>query len=130
MIKEIIEGNEIIAEFVGAKIIAEYEDHNLFDYGILLSSKDKEIAKLLPENKRYIPSSVMEYHSSWDWLIPIYQKCFDIASNNDYFDDCFDGVLKPNLVYIAIINNDIKFLFDNIVRFISTNYKQFLTLEK
>lgn len=53
--EELEEGNKLISDFMG-----EYTaDHDEWVYG------DK---KLVPE---------LLYHSSWDWIIPVFKKCIE-----------------------------------------------------
>lgn len=62
---EIIEGNKLIAEFMGAKL-KTYNLSNLPYYQM----KDK--THWMPER--------LVYHSSWDWLMPVVEKI-----RNDHF---------------------------------------------
>lgn len=76
---EIIEGNKLIAEF----------DKRLF-YGHTIDKFGVGTGNALPE---------MEYHSSWDWLMPVvekiseyrypeYFKHFPDSHERDPFEDC------------------------------------------
>jgi len=63
--KNIDKSNCLIAEFMGAKVIEKYSDHILLDF----INKD-----LYPDDSRYHGSTLLKYHSSWDWLMPVVEK--------------------------------------------------------
>ena len=68
----IIEGNKLIAEFMGAVIDIEYEDTETYRFP--LKSAPKEYAS-------YVWSSDgLQYYSSWDWLMPVVFKIRDIEN--------------------------------------------------
>tara|TARA_R110000824_G_scaffold1687_2_gene8379 strand:+ start:893 stop:1138 length:246 start_codon:yes stop_codon:yes gene_type:complete len=52
------ENNKLIAEFMGYEVHPVYEDerHDL------------------------------HYHTSWDWLMPVIHKCFDVSDDGDMVD--------------------------------------------
>ncbi len=56
--EEIIEGNKLIAEFMGG----EFNERQSFVYF------------KLPVNKAYSVLDDLKYHSSWDWLMPVVEK--------------------------------------------------------
>ena len=54
--QEIIEGNKLIAEFMGYKFIEDWHQYwRLSDKHLLLENE-------------------LKYHSSWDWLMPVVEK--------------------------------------------------------
>lgn len=66
--EEINKGNKIIAEFMGAKmIVTDY-------YGI-------NIIKFPDESTKDLFG--LKYHSSWDWLMPVVNKCLDVLEQVD-----------------------------------------------
>jgi len=87
--EEIIKGNKLIAEFIGAKIIPNQGDakveHFVFDDRITLCIWD------------------LKYNTSWDWLIPVAKKC--IASYHDNRQDIFEALHKCDIekLYKAIV---------------------------
>jgi hypothetical protein len=60
--EEILEGNKLIAEFIGWK---EYQDS--------LNSNKGRIVMEFP-GKKSVFLDMMKYHSSWDWLMPVVEK--------------------------------------------------------
>ena len=60
--KEILEGNKLIAEFMGGEIFTD------FDGGY------KRVRNIEPNKKtsRYLWN--LEYHISWDWIMPVVDK--------------------------------------------------------
>ena len=59
-----IEGNKLIAEFMGLKIgEAKYS----YRPGVIESLKEKHLA----------------YHTSWDWLMPVVKKVWEISADID-----------------------------------------------
>lgn len=77
--KEIIEGNKLIAEFMGASF-REYEQKKIKPYKTTICYF---------ENGNCIFRSVsvenLKYHISWDWLMPVVATCLD--KSNDGIDD-------------------------------------------
>ena len=53
------------------------------------------------------------YHMSWDWLMPVVQKCYKL-DNEELFDDLVDSVST-----LSIVNT-----YDSVVDFIKANKKE------
>ena len=69
--EQINQGNELIAKYVGAKYQGSYpngdaEESHLYHYG------DNAIVPL--NFCRTHSHTTMQYHKSWDWLVPVYNK--------------------------------------------------------
>jgi len=62
--EEILEGNKLIAKFMGGKLIKNKYTGNLFSDLIVYGINSNV---LFHENK-------LQYHSSWDWLMPVVEK--------------------------------------------------------
>ena len=62
----------------------------------------------------YTPTyiSKMKYHKSWNWLMPVYSKCYDIACNNE------GSFIMMNDVKDALLQADINDFYKEIVNFI------------
>lgn len=54
--------NKIIAKYMGAIVIVNFENHDLVDY----VKKEK-----YPEYTRYYASNTLKYNLSWSWLMPV-----------------------------------------------------------
>lgn len=62
MSNEVIEGNKLIAEFMGLKIGDAWQVWN--------------------KKADYTNRTEFEYHTSWDWLMPVVEKANNICSKN------------------------------------------------
>ncbi len=67
-----MESNKLIADFMGVNIITL--DDIRTNKNPYISSADG-----------YLEDD-LEYHTSWDWLIPVIHKCFDVAEDGDMED--------------------------------------------
>lgn len=65
---EIIEGNRLIAQFMGIKK-DRWGDFFLFPF---------------PKSTQRIMPGKMKYHSSWDWLYPVVQKIAQYMIDTDF----------------------------------------------
>ncbi len=92
--KTIIEWNKLIAEFMGVSHAAV--DGNLYYY-VNGDSYD-----------------TLEYHTSWDWLMPVVNKCCILNNNTGITIFC------QNDFYL----NDIWAVFKSCVKFITSLNKQ------
>ena len=47
----------------------------------------------------------LQYHTSWDWLMPVIQKCIRTGDNTDEWDNIFDALslLSINAVYEEVV---------------------------
>ena len=97
--QEIIEGNKLIAEFMGrcGKV-----NKNLFWVNI--------------PGVLWVTTDEMKFNSSWDWLMPVIQKMFympfgDTPGLSDYFDKHMDE-------YSFGFHCPIKVVFNKVVEFI------------
>ncbi len=76
--KEIIESNKLIAEFMGNPVRQYKEDEPInSEYGEQqYASFDCEMAII---NNKCFDLYSLQYHSSWDWLMPVVEKINTIA---------------------------------------------------
>jgi len=73
--QEIIEGNKLIAEFMGFLFDeSKTDDHKFYS----------ESTQGGWTSKRYVNP---KYHSSWDWLMPVVEKINETCKNTGYVDD-------------------------------------------
>ena len=71
MTQEILEGDKIIAEFVDCKIEGD---------SIKRMSKYYSFPRTMA---RTIHIDDLEYHSSWDWIMPVWYKFRDLKFNEE-----------------------------------------------
>ena len=68
---------------------------------------NKLIAKFMGVGKLYEAQSSNQwnqYHSSWDWLMPVVQKCFEVAENEDDFFDISGNLPYMDETYKSVVN--------------------------
>ena len=72
-------GNILIAKFMGADGAPKYnpEVWDIYITGHLDVDGDHE------EAQHFYTPSEMKYHTSWDWLMPVVQKCLDVTDDGD-----------------------------------------------
>jgi len=90
--------NKLIAEFMGGQRVLPDEDvynmptHNNLCYGV----------------------NELQYDTSWDWLMPVVQKCFDTQQPEEgqhYF------------INESLLTMDIEVVYDRVVEFIKEHNK-------
>lgn len=83
--KEIIEGNKLIAEFMGAIITQCYSYIEDIQDGLeYYFSKENA-----PEDRLRYSSSGIKYHSSWDWLMSVVEKIESLGYSSEIY--CIGG---------------------------------------
>lgn len=106
MTQEIIEGNKLIAEFMGAKPITFTDD-----FGGVVSGVLKMEDGLYPPYK-------LKYHSSWDWLMPVVEKMSRIKCVWD--NDPNDGSYTYYPLTFGMLNDEGKPMVRFYSRFLFT----------
>ena len=108
--EEILEGNKLIAEFMGYKQTSSDKDFSFFEHpdgkGIVLQSHH--------DYKRFDNHGLMElrgfvFHRSWDWLMP----CIGKISN-----ECEEPEELDELKY-ALLCNDIETAWKFVVNYLT-----------
>ncbi len=91
------EGNQLIAEFMGGKIIPHNSKltPNLYEFPESIGNT----------NTHEWPSEYLIYHKSWDWLMPVVQKAANIPEDGYIFARSLDGGLFMDIqsVYNAVV---------------------------
>ena len=95
--QEIIEGNKLIAEFMNSSFLDKD------DYAKQVNCPIDEMFNM--------PVCNCFYHSSWDWLMPVVQKCIKYCHDNmlEEWEQSFSD---------KFMICDIKALFNEVVKFI------------
>lgn len=75
--KEITEGNKLIAEFIGW-----WEEPG--QYGSWYKKDDTAIYVAYSIHNNY-PHQDLPFHRSWDWLMPVVEKCYS-SQDDGYMD--------------------------------------------
>ena len=97
-----MKNNKLIAEFMGRNVITE--DDIRANKNPISTSHDGDLEEDL------------EYHSSWDWLMPVAEKCLCT-------DEKTDG--QHYFINDALLTCNIEEVFDRVVEFIKrTNLNQ------
>tara|TARA_R100000278_G_scaffold120796_1_gene103580 strand:+ start:410 stop:700 length:291 start_codon:yes stop_codon:yes gene_type:complete len=85
--------NKLIAEFMGYELIGNtYSKNNGMDWFI-----------------------EPQYHESWDWLMPVIQKC--LIGEAEHSEDVSNIAIKN--IYEGICNQDISLAYESVVEFIN-----------
>ena len=68
---------------------------------------NKLIAEFMWEHSMVLDISDTKYHESWDWLMPVVVKCFDVFNqkNDDLNFKLNDALLETNIdsLYKAVV---------------------------
>ena len=91
--------NKLIAEFMGAVGTPKYNptEWDVYITGCLDVDSDDENAQHF-----YTPDK-MKYHTSWDWLMPVVQKCFEVAEHEDDFFAISGNLPYMDSTYKAVV---------------------------
>lgn len=76
MEKEILEGNKLIAIFMGGKLLM----NNIYNFPVSFGYKESyDEGGYIGSGKSSVwDIDEMEYHTSWDWLMPVWYKFRDL----------------------------------------------------
>lgn len=84
--QEIIDGNKLIAEFMGMKEKLDFQLPKTDEGGYYPINKKGEYDL----TEYFTPYSHLDYHSSWDWLMPVVEKIETLTA--------FDGRGEVNYI--------------------------------
>lgn len=98
--EEIIAGNKLIAVFMGAKLVTG-------NYYLIPKS-------VFPNGEDYLKGDEFEYHSSWDWIMPVVEKINRIDKNKIrvYMGTC-------NNLFVLKITDGKDVVYKRVVQFIT-----------
>ena len=91
----IMSDNQIIAEFMGYKVIHKpkvVNGENFFEY--------------IDENGKYTYChSLLRYNDQWDWLMPVLSKCFKTGDDTQEWDNIMDTLFTCDIdiVYAQVV---------------------------
>ena len=96
--------NKLIAEFMGYEIIYRPNSNGFIEIS------DTELCDV----------DDLEYHKSWDWLMPVLKKIDSYACEEMDFSDYDDYRNKYVFIHNISLHNDIREVYNQIVEFIKT----------
>jgi hypothetical protein len=95
-----MDNNKLIAEFIGLhdEILSTGNIHSWSDAPFFYITEDSK-EKVMEGIAKY-----SKYHTSWDWLMPVVQRCYKI-DNEEGFDNLVDAVSTLDLggTYEAVV---------------------------
>jgi len=89
--------SKLIAEFMGIESINAKMRGHLYE---------------CPVTSEYVTE--LEYHTSWDWLMPVVEKC--LVGEAEQSEEISNTIIKN--IYEGICNQDISFAYKSVVEFI------------
>ena len=101
-----MKNNKLIAEFMGLGIQLDMVEHI--------------------ESGEYVPCDEMQFHTSWDWLMPVVDKCTQIGFRDTDADDnplyeLWDRLFCDNMG--QFVGNHIDEVYNSVVEFIKEQNK-------
>jgi len=96
--------NKLIAEFMELEATPKYNPKEYY-------------VKEYNSGEWYLPEE-MEYHTSWDWLMPVIKKIDSYACEEMDFSDYDDYRNKYVFIHNISLHNDIREVYNQVVEFI------------
>ena len=78
-----LENNKLIAEFMGIESYP-YRGYTMFIF----------------DDNNHRTDVDLHYHTSWDWLMPVVEKCMRTGDNTHEWDALYDALSTVNKAYI------------------------------
>lgn len=99
---ELRENNKLIAKFMGYMCDNPEEDSCTFETPFMINTSDKENWEAdINDWNSWLRADEMQYHTSWDWLMPVVEKIESFVYEN--------GCAKYNVIieqsWVDIIDN-------------------------
>ena len=121
--EEIIEGNKLIASFMGYEKSSEDKDFIFYKHpdgkGIVIQSQhDCKVFHTheLMEIKGFI------FHRSWDWLMPVVKKCSESFEHHQYDSEEYyhitEEIFHPDYSLSEFMDADIEAVYSRVVTYI------------
>lgn len=122
--QEILKGNKLIAEFIGAVYIRRedlFDDHIIEEF---IYNNNHPISKQIPKVTENLYH--LRYHLSWDWLMPVVEKIEEMKNENNVIYEVILGrysmVINPHCNLQKMFHHEseskIHAAFQTIVEFI------------
>ena len=121
--QEILEGNKLLAEFMGYEKSSEDKDFIFYKHpdgkGIVIQSQhDCKVFHTheLMEIKGFI------FHRSWDWLMPVVKKCSESFEHHQYDSEEYyhitEEIFHPDYSLSEFMDADIEAVYSRVVTYI------------
>jgi len=93
------ENNKMIAEFMGLELEETLE--GLFVY----ARKEQSPIKLNDIRIEFYEVHELQYHKSWNWLMPVVKKCFQAGDDTYEWDNIMDTLFTCDIdiVYAQVV---------------------------
>ena len=103
---DIVEGNRLIAEFMGFKQVrAKYYGKMTDKDGKRTYPAWRDLSGVFSDKRNDIADYGLQFHFSWDWLMPAYKKFNDMVEANEITHDYESSAWHDALeVYILKVN--------------------------
>jgi hypothetical protein len=111
--EQVLEGNKLIACFVGYKYNIGFKSYELKKDGVVVNSIG------LP-----LLMTGFKYNSSWDWLMPVVEKIESIKNSDDYEVDIFGKCCDIGGQFEGVCKTKIEGTYKAVVEFIKWHNKQ------
>lgn len=100
--QEIIEGNKLIAEFMG------YKEHNHASY------------KTYEKDGKHTYEVTLQYYTKWEWLMPVVQKIYSLTihPNDDYYHALSHYKHNNYNLFDLPITADLRTVYKYVIEFI------------
>jgi len=79
-----------------------------FKFSLEVSSNKGEYYRPLYNSGDWIPEDELQFHESWDWLMPVVETCYHNGAEEQEIGD----------ITHALLDCDLKNLYDAVVEFI------------
>jgi hypothetical protein len=120
------ENNKLIAEFlIGNQPVSFIGDDGAYDlFGVTeLNDIFSDIPSDCPDAKHFFLPSEMEFHSSWDWLMPVVKKLSD-TEEEDGESFSMDAIMAEQSLMLGLSTGDINIAFDGVIKSIECYNKK------
>jgi hypothetical protein len=121
--QEIIEGNKLIAEFMDYEHDDNDEDSVTYCCDHLVNiSEVAHWESSIDDWTSWLRADEMKFHSSWDWLMPVFKKIWESIDQFQYDDEPYlyitEEIFHPDYLLSDFINNNIEGVWNRCVEFI------------
>jgi len=108
--QEILDGNKLIAEFMKLPYIGK-DMHGFSGYVF-----DLAVGKIKGNVLCYASTENMQFHSSWDWLMPVVHKCYKLQYGKGWSkSNCLQYCMSSDYF---MAENAIELVYKEVIEFI------------